>query len=58
MSFFDYLWIVRLVIEILKIIAKMDEPERLEIANLRSILPDFSSQPVKKPARKPASGTA
>lgn len=45
MSFFDYLWIVRLVIEILKIIAAMDEPERLEIANLRAIMPDFAKAP-------------
>lgn len=51
MAFFDYLWIVRLVIEILKIIAAMDEPERLEVAKLRQIMPDFAP-PQAKPQRK------
>lgn len=54
MSFWDYLWIVRLVIEILKIIAAMDEPERLAIANLRAILPDFGADPVKPKRKKKA----
>lgn len=49
-SFFDYLWIVRLVIEILKIIANLSESERLEIANLRTILPDFGV-PDQKPTK-------
>lgn len=48
MGFFDYIWIVRLIIEILKIIAAMDEPERLKIANLRSIMPDIPNDGPEK----------
>lgn len=35
MSLADYLWLVRLIIEILKAIADMAEPDRLAIAQLR-----------------------
>lgn len=56
MAFFDYLWIVRLIIEILKIIAAMPEPERQELANLQSILPDFSTPTAKQTRRRKTPG--
>lgn len=35
MALLDYLWLVRLIIEILKVIARMTEDDRAAIARLR-----------------------
>lgn len=36
MAFLDYIWLIRLIIEILKLIADMAPEERIAMANLRS----------------------
>jgi len=35
MSFFDYIWIIKLAIEILKLLANMDPEDRVAIHNLK-----------------------
>lgn len=36
MAFADYIWLIRLIIEILKLIAEMTDDERVAMARLRS----------------------
>jgi len=36
MSLLDYIWLVRLIIEVLKVIADMTEEERVAMSNLRT----------------------
>lgn len=43
MSFFDYLWIIKLAIEILKLIAGMSPEERVAIHNLKDEIGDLKS---------------
>ena len=45
MSLADYLWLVRLIIEILKAVAAMAEPDRLAIAQLRADSEKLDSKP-------------
>jgi len=45
MALIDYLWLVRLIIEILKIIAAMTEDERIAMACLRETSEQFSPLP-------------
>lgn len=51
MAFADWLWLVRLIIEILKLLAQLPEDELRAMANLRGVvqLPD---PPGKKTPRK------
>lgn len=50
MALLDWLWLVRLVIEILKLISQLPAEELTAIANLRSVidLPDPPGEPGKK----------
>ncbi len=41
MNFFDYIWIIKLVIEILKLIAALSPDERISIHDLHSEIGDF-----------------
>ena len=41
MSFFDYLWIIKLAIEILKLLAAMDPEDRIAIHSLKEELGDI-----------------
>lgn len=43
MAFLDYLWIIRLIIEVLKLIADMTPDEKTKIAQLRSDIGDVFS---------------
>ena len=45
MAFFDYLWIIKLVIEILKLISNLEPEERVAIHNMREEIGEiFDSQ--------------
>jgi len=57
MALLDWLWLVRLIIEILKLIAQLPQEELVMIANLRGVidLPDPPSKPA--PGRKPPKTT-
>ena len=40
MSFFDYIWIIKLAIEILKLLAAMSPDDRIAIHNLKEEIGD------------------
>lgn len=42
MSFFDYIWIIKLAIEILKILANLTPDERIALHNLKDELGDIT----------------
>ncbi len=50
MALLDWLWLVRLIIEILKLISQLPDDELRMIANLRGVidLPDLPGQKPKK----------
>lgn len=52
MAFSDWIWLVRLIIEILKLIAALPAEELRTIANLRSVF-EIPGVPKKQRARKP-----
>ena len=56
MAFTDWLWLVRLIIEILKLLADLPKEELIAMANLRSVV-DLPGQPRKRAKRKPAEPT-
>lgn len=43
MSFFDYIWIIKLAIEILKLLAAMTPEERVALHDLKSEIGDIRS---------------
>ncbi len=54
MAFTDWLWLVRLIIEILKLLADLPKEELIAMANLRNVV-DLPGQPRKRARRTPAS---
>ena len=54
MAFTDWLWLVRLIIEILKLLAELPKEQLIQIANLRTAF-DLPGQPRKRSRRAPAS---
>lgn len=50
MAFADWLWLVRLIIEILKLLADLPKEELIAMANLRGVV-DLPGAPRKKNAR-------
>ncbi len=53
MNFFDYIWIIKLVIEILKLISALEPEERIAIHDLRDEIGDIIGVPWKPTKRKP-----
>lgn len=53
MALIDWLWFIRLVIEILKLISQLPEDELRMIAGLRSVV-DFGDPPKADKAKKTA----
>lgn len=51
MALIDWLWLVRLIMEILKLIAQLPEDELRMIANLRQVV-ELPDPPAGKPAKK------
>jgi len=54
MNFFDYIWIVKLIIEILKLISNLKPEERVAIHDLHNEVGDFinvTEAPTKKKVR-------
>ena len=45
MSFFDYIWIIKLVIEILKLLADMNPEDRVAIHNLKDEIGEIFDGP-------------
>ena len=56
MAFTDWLWLVRLIIEILKLLADLPKEELIAMANLRSVV-DLPGAPRKRQAKKPGAKT-
>lgn len=56
MALTDWLWLIRLIMEILKLIAQLPEDELRMIANLRGVV-DLPDPPAKRQAKKPSSRT-
>lgn len=50
MALLDWLWLIRLIIEILKLIAQLPEDELRAIASLRDVV-DLPGVPATKPTR-------
>ena len=44
MALLDYIWLVRLIMEILKLIAEMAPEERVAMANLRIDMPMYTAK--------------
>lgn len=57
MAFSDYLWLVRLIIEILKLLADLPKEELIAMANLRSVV-DLPGAPRTRKPRSPAAPRA
>lgn len=43
MALLDYLWLVRLILEILKVISKMTDEDRQAMAHLREVSDDMTT---------------
>lgn len=56
MAFTDWLWLVRLVIEILKLLADLPKDELIAMANLRSVVELPGTTP-KRARKKPSNPT-
>ena len=56
MALLDWLWLVKLIMQILKLIAELPEEELRAMANLRTVL-DIPGSPRKRQAKKPSSPT-
>lgn len=56
MAFTDWLWLVRLIIEILKLLADLPKDELIAMANLRSII-DLPGTSRKRKPKPPSSET-
>ena len=52
MAFSDWIWLVRLIMEILKLIAALPADELRTIANLRAVF-EIPGTPRKRQAKKP-----
>lgn len=50
MALGDWLWLIRLIMEILKLIAQLPEDELKAIATLRKHIPEFDT-PQEKPSK-------
>lgn len=53
MAFLDYIWLIRLIIEILKAIAALAPEDRLAIATLRQDSERIDPGPPGRPKTKP-----
>lgn len=53
MALLDWLWLIRLVIEILKLISQLPEDELRMISSLRGVV-DFGDPPGANPKKKTA----
>lgn len=54
MALLDYIWLIRLIMEILKLIAEMAPDERAAIAQLRTDLPFQTASRPRKKRNQPA----
>lgn len=56
MAFTDWLWLVRLIIEILKLLADLPKEELIAMANLRGVV-DLPGPAPKRSRKKPGQKT-